>query len=161
MPLVRCLDALSAPCYQRRPLCGYSCAESEEGNPSKSFRAASASLSFVENVMTIKSPLALVKERFQDKDGLISALKQLATEELWIDRVGQEKGLDSVSNKKLLKLHTLLTDVKKQFGTRSALIDAILTQEKRNKDDGYKSRLARFSTPRLFDQFKAGKKRAS
>jgi len=111
--------------------------------------------------MTTKSPLALVKERFQDKDGLIKALKELATEELWIDRVDQEKGLDSISNKKLLRLHTVLSDVKKQFGTRAALIDAILTQEKRVKDDGYKTRLSRFSTPRLFDQFKAGKKRAN
>ena len=33
-------------------------------------------------------------------------------------------------------------------------------QEKRAKDEGYKARLARLSTPRLFDQYKAGAKRA-
>lgn len=110
--------------------------------------------------MTTKSPLALVKERFTDKDGLIKALKELATEDLWIDRLDQDKGLDSVSNKKLLRLHAVLSDVKKQFGTRAKLVDAILTQEKRNKDEGYKTRLSRLNTPRLFDQYKAGAKRA-
>jgi hypothetical protein len=107
-----------------------------------------------------KSPLSIVKERFQDKEGLVKAVKELATEELWTDRVDNDKGLDSVSNKKLLKLHTVLSAVKKDFGSRAKLIDAILTQEKRSKDDGYKARLARFSTPRLYDQYTAGKKRA-
>jgi hypothetical protein len=114
----------------------------------------------LENVMTTKSPLALVKERFTDKDGLIKALKELATEELWVDRVDQERGLDSISNKKLLHLHAVLSDVKKQFGTRAKLVDAILVQEKRSKDEGYKTRLASMNTPRLFDQYKAGAKRA-
>jgi hypothetical protein len=110
--------------------------------------------------MTTKSPLSLVKERFTDKDGLIKALKELATEELWVDRLDQDKGLDSISNKKLLRLHSVLSDVKKQFGTRAKLVDAILSQEKRAKDEGYQARLARLSTPRLFDQYKAGAKRA-
>jgi hypothetical protein len=110
--------------------------------------------------MTTKSPLALVKERFTDKDGLIKALKELATEELWTDRLDQDKGLDSVSNKKLLRLHAVLSDVKKQFGSRAKLVDAILTQEKRVKDEGYKTRLGGLSTPRLLDQYKSGAKRA-
>lgn len=108
----------------------------------------------------IKSPLAVVKERFQDKAGLLKAVKELATEELWVDRLDQGKGLDSVSNRKLLKLHTLLSAVKKDFGTRAKLVDAILTQEKRSKDEGYKARLERFSTPRLYDHYKATAKRA-
>lgn len=108
----------------------------------------------------IKSPLSIVKERFQDKDGLIKAVKELATEELWTDRVDNDKGLDCVSNKKLLRLHAVLSDVKKSFGSRGKLIEAILTQEKRTKDEGYKARLERFSTPRLADQHKVGVRRA-
>jgi hypothetical protein len=107
-----------------------------------------------------KSPLSIVKERFQDKEGLIKAVKELATEELWTDRVDNDKGLDSVSNKKLLHLHTVLSQVKQEFGSRSKLIDAIITQEKRTKDEGYQARLSRFSTPRLYDQYRASKKRA-
>lgn len=107
-----------------------------------------------------KSPLAAVKESFQDKAGLLKAMKELATEDLWIDRLDQDKGLDSISNKKLLRLHAVLSDVKKEFGSRAKLITAILTQEKRDKDDGYKARLERFSTPRLYDLYKSGAKRA-
>lgn len=110
--------------------------------------------------MSIKSPLALVKERFENKEGLIKAFKELATEDLWIDRVGSDKGLDSVSNKKLLRLHTLLSNVKKEFGSRAKLIEAVLTQEKRVKDEGYKTHLSRLSTPRLFDLYSVGKKAA-
>ena len=107
-----------------------------------------------------KSPLTVVKERFQDKDGLVKALRDLATEDLWIDRVSQDKGFDAISNKKLLHLHTVLGEVKSQFGSRAKLVDAILTQEKRGKDEGYKDRLTRFSTPRLLDYYKASMKRA-
>jgi hypothetical protein len=110
--------------------------------------------------MTTKSPLSIVKERFQDKDGLLKAVRDLATEELWIDRVDQEKGLSAVSNKKLLRLHTILSDVKSQFGSREKLVGAILDVEKRGKDEGYKTRLSRFSTPRLWDMYKATSKRA-
>jgi hypothetical protein len=110
--------------------------------------------------MSTKSPLAIVKERFQDKAGLIKAVKDLATEELFTDRLDQEKGLDCVSNKKLLRLHTVLSDVKSKFGSRGKLVEAILAQEKRAKDEGYKSGLSRLSTPRLYDQYRAGAKRA-
>ena len=111
--------------------------------------------------MTTKSPLALVTERFQDKEGLLKAVKDLATEDLWADRVDGDKGLDCISNKKLLRLHGVLSEVKKTFGSRAKLIDTIAEQEKRTKDEGYKARLARFSTPRLFDAYKVGKKRAA
>jgi hypothetical protein len=110
--------------------------------------------------MANKAPLSIVKEKFQDKEGLLKAFRELATEDLWIDRVGQEKGLDSVSNKKLLRLHTILTDVKAKFGSRSGLVEAILTQEKRTKDEGRKVGLSRWSTPRLWDFYKSGERRA-
>jgi hypothetical protein len=112
----------------------------------------------LEIVAMNKSPLSIVKERFQDKAGLVKAVKDLATDALWIDRVDSDKGLDCVSNKKLLRLHEVLSAVQK-FGGREKVIAAIQTQDKRTKDDGYKARLARFSTPRLWDHYSAGKRR--
>ncbi|UJR80623.1 hypothetical protein [Sandaracinus amylolyticus] len=106
------------------------------------------------------SPLAQVKERFNDKAGLVSAVKELAQGDLWIDRVDGDKGLDCVSNKKLLHLHAVLTSVKSEFGGRGGLISAILEAEKRSKDEGYKTRLERMSTPRLVDQLMAARKAA-
>jgi hypothetical protein len=108
---------------------------------------------------TSKGPLAQVKERFNDKASLVAAVKELATADLWIDRVDEDKGFDSVSNKKLLHLHDVLAEVKKEFGTREKLISSVMESSKR-KDDGYKTRLERLSTPRLMDELRAARKRA-
>lgn len=106
------------------------------------------------------SPLAQVKERWNDKAGLIAAVKELAQGDLWIDRVDGDKGLDCVSNKKLIHLHDVLSRAKSEFGSRDKIVDAICEAEKRTKDDGYKARLGRFSTPRLMDELAAARKRA-
>lgn len=106
------------------------------------------------------SPLAQVKERFNDKAGLVAAVKSLATEELWLARTSEDKGLDNVSNAKLLRLHSILSEVKSKFGSRAGLVGAILKAEKREKDAGYKARLEKWPTPRLFDAVKATEKRA-
>jgi len=106
------------------------------------------------------SPLAQVKERFGSKEELVAAIQKLATDELFLDRVNEDKGLDTVSNKKLLHLHDVLTKVQEEFGSRDKLIDAICEVEKR-KDEGYRTRLGRWPTPRLYDWYQAAKKRAS
>lgn len=111
-----------------------------------------------------KAPLALVKERFGEKAKLVEAVRALATEELWLGRTnadrGGDKGLEHVSNAKLIRLHDTLSQVKKDFGSRAKLIEAICELEKRAKDEGYKKRLGTWPVPRLYDSYKAAKKRA-
>jgi hypothetical protein len=105
-------------------------------------------------------PLKAVKDRFGDKQKLVSAVKGLATDDLWLGRVNDDKGLESVSNSKLLRLHDTLTRVKKEFGSRAKLIDSILTLSKRNKDAGLRSSLEKFPTPRLVDLQMSATRRA-
>jgi hypothetical protein len=107
-----------------------------------------------------QSPIAEVKERFGDKAGLVKAVRDLSGGGLWIDRVNEDKGLDRVSNAKLLHLHAVLTDVKQAFGSRKGLIDACLELEKRTKDEGYRTRLDRWPLPRLWDHYRAVKRRS-
>src|ERR1700704_2186640 len=106
-----------------------------------------------------KSPLQTVKDRFKDKAGLITAVQSLMTDALWTDKVNTDKGLDSVSNKKLLHLHEVLSEVKSKFGSRAKLIDAIATNATRQKDAEFRKGLERFPTPRLFEIARAGEKR--
>lgn len=107
------------------------------------------------------SPLQAVKERFGDKAKLVSALKDLTTDELWLGKLNDARGgLDSVSNAKLLRLHDTLNAVKKDFGSRAKLIDAILGLLKRPKDTGYKAKLESFPTPRLLDLHKSAARRS-
>lgn len=101
--------------------------------------------------MMKKSPLSQVQERFETKEKLVEALKALAQDDLWIDRVNPEKGLKRVSNAKLVRLHDLLTDAKKRFGSRDKLIESILTLTKSVRDAGYRERLKAHPLPRLLD----------
>lgn len=106
-----------------------------------------------------KSPFQIVKEKFNDKEGLIKAVKALASDELWIDRTSGKKGLEMVSNRKLLHLLDVLTEIKSKFGSRSKLLDQVLTDQNRLKDRDYRSRLERFSTPQLWDIYRTQVKR--
>jgi hypothetical protein len=85
--------------------------------------------------MSKKSPLALVKEKFGDKQQLVAAVQSLAEGDLWLGRTardrGKDRGLENVSNAKLLRLHGIFTAVKAEFGSREKLIGAILTKESR------------------------------
>ena len=107
-----------------------------------------------------KSPLKQVQERFETKDKLVAAVKQLAAAELWIDRTSEIKGLERVSNAKLLRLHDVLARTKDEFGSRAKLIEAILSAEKRTKDEGYQKRLEQYPLPRLLDLHASAGRRA-
>jgi hypothetical protein len=114
-----------------------------------------------------KSPLALVKEQFKDKAELVKAVQTMASKELWLRKDAQDQDanvgeqLQRVSNRKLLHLHQVLSDIKSQFGSRAALTDAILKLEHRAKDEGFRKRLEGWSTPRLWDAYRAAKKRSN
>jgi hypothetical protein len=114
--------------------------------------------------MAQKSPLAITKERFGEKSKLVEAVKAFATEELWLARTasdrGGDKGLEHVSNAKLLRLHDTFAAVKEKFGTRAKLIEAILDAQNRSKDAGMKKRLEAYPVPRLYDLYKTSAKRA-
>ncbi len=109
--------------------------------------------------MSSKSPLAIMKDKFEDKAKLVAAVEKFTGEDLWIGRTNSDKGLKHVSNSKLLRLHATFTVVKEKFGTRAKLIDAILTGEKRTKDAGYKARIEAYPVPRLWDMWKSLEKR--
>lgn len=98
-----------------------------------------------------KSPLASMKERFESKEKLVAAVQKLVTKDLWLDRVNATKGLEKVSNAKLLRLHDVLTRAKEGFGTREKLITTIAELAKRSKDKGYSTRLETYPLPRLLD----------
>jgi hypothetical protein len=109
--------------------------------------------------MSTKSPLARVKEQFGDKEKLVAAVEKLGGDDLWVPRTNENKGLAHVSNAKLLRLHSVLSEVKEKFGTREKLVDAILELEKRTKDAGYKQRLSAWPVPRLYDTYRSTAKR--
>ena len=107
-----------------------------------------------------KSPFTLVKERFKTKQGLLDAVKALSEGDLFVDRLNGDKGLARVSNQKLLHLHDVLTQVKKDHGSRAKLIEAVLTSTKRAGDKDYRAGLEKKSTPELADLLRVAKKKS-
>src|SRR5262249_22824823 len=109
-------------------------------------------------------PLAIVKEKFGDKAKLVEAVKALATEELWLGRtstdLGGDRGLQNVSNPKLLRLHPVLSEVEQKVRSRAELIEQIRTPQNRAKDQALKKRLEGYPVPRLYDLYKSHAKRA-
>lgn len=108
-----------------------------------------------------KAPFAIVKEKFGDKTKLVEAVKTFMSEDLWVNRLNEKKGLDHVSNAKLLRLHRLFSEVKAEFGSCDKLVDAILTLENRSKDQDFRVKLAAYPVPRLYDLYKSAKKRSA
>ena len=100
-----------------------------------------------------------MKEKFGDKSKLVAALDKFVTDDLWVKRVNEGKGLARVSNAKLLRLVEILTEVQSKFGTRAKLVDAICELEKRGKDEGFKQRLLAYPVPRLYDAYRAASRR--
>ncbi|MEJ7729500.1 MAG: hypothetical protein WKG00_09810 [Polyangiaceae bacterium] len=111
-----------------------------------------------------KTPQSIMKDRFGEKSKLVEAVKGFLGEELWVARQssdrGGSRGLEHVSNAKLIRLHDTFSEVKERFGTRAKLIDAILETEKRSKDPGLRKRYEAYPVPRLFDLYKSTLKRS-
>ena len=114
-----------------------------------------------------KSPLQIIKERFGDdptqaKAKLVEAVKKAAGKDLLLEgRLNESKGLERVSNKKLLHLEQVLEAVAKDVGSRDKLISELAELAGRGKDEAYKASLATGSTPRLWDQLQAARGRAA
>lgn len=103
-------------------------------------------------------PLARMKALYGTKDKLVEKLAgSLATD-------GEDEGalkdrLLKASNAQLLKLANVAEQVKKQYGGRDKLVDALTKALNRAKDQPFVAKLATFSLPRLYDLARAAERR--
>jgi hypothetical protein len=107
-----------------------------------------------------KSPFQQVKDRFGSKEALVKELKALVEKsDLFIKKFNESKGLERVSNLKLLRLHRIAQEVQEKFGTREKLVGALIELEGRVKDADYRKRFEKYTVGRLLDAYKAAQKR--
>jgi hypothetical protein len=107
-----------------------------------------------------KSPFQQVKDRFGSKEALVKELKALVEKsDLFIKKFNESKGLERVSNLKLLRLHRIAQEVQEKFGTREKLVATLIELEGRVKDADYRKRFEHFTIGRLLDAYKAAQKR--
>jgi len=100
---------------------------------------------------TPNTPLSRVKTSFGSKKDLVQKVKDLATAELWTDRLNDDKSWESISNAKLLRLHRVLGEVKERFGSREKLVDELSKARGHGKDKDYRTHFATWPLPRLLD----------
>ena len=107
-----------------------------------------------------KSPLQQVKDRFGTKEALIKELKGLVDKtDLFIQKFSEQKGLERISNLKLLRLHRLAKEVQEKFGTRQKLIDALVELDGHVKDADYRKHFEKHTIGRLYDVYRATERR--
>ncbi|HUQ06849.1 MAG TPA: hypothetical protein VM261_30360 [Kofleriaceae bacterium] len=103
-------------------------------------------------------PLARMKALYGTKDKLIDKIAgSIATD-------GEDEGalkerLLKASNAQLLKLATVAEQVKKQYGGRDKLVDAVTKALNRAKDQPFVAKLATLSLPRLYDMARSAERR--
>ena len=107
-----------------------------------------------------KPPLSLVKEQFGTKEQLVDALTALPEGVLARGSGDDDKDafrtrLLTAANSKLLRLHQVGRAVADRWGSKDKLVDALLTMQRRNKDENYRTKLGTLSLGKLYDQFQS------
>lgn len=104
-------------------------------------------------------PFARMKALYGTKDKLVEKIAgTLATD-------GEDEGalkerLLKASNAQLLKLANVAEQVKKTYGSRDKLVDALTKALHRAKDQPFVAKLGTFSLPRLYDLARSAERRA-
>lgn len=109
--------------------------------------------------MSSNAPIAKALALAGSKSELVEKVKALATASFWVDRFASEDGWARLSNRQLVRLHTLFTEVARRFGSRYEVIAAIAAAEGHGNDADYKTSLERHPLPRLWDQLKSAERR--
>jgi|GEM_PF-1761134 hypothetical protein len=100
-------------------------------------------------------PVLKVKEKFGSKENLVKELKKIFDgTDIFIDKINKEKGLERVSNAKLLRLYEMAQEVKEKFGSRKALIEKYLEIAGVKNKDQLKEKLSGFTIGRLLDIYR-------
>ena len=101
-----------------------------------------------------KSPLTRVNEEFGGKDKLVEELLGLIKRPGDVTKDEMKRKLRSQSNRKLMMLMSREKTVKKNYGSRDKLIDAIVKAgmgKDKTEDKVYRKRLAKLTTGQLLD----------
>ena len=107
--------------------------------------------------MSVKeTPLARVKRLHGSKEKLVDAVVDLLAKESSDESPGELKvRLMAVSNKKLLRLHDSLVEIKDEYGSKEELVRALSEAQGKARDADYVNKLQTQSIYRLLDLMKA------
>ena len=110
---------------------------------------------------TKKSPLGRQKDEHESKEKLVDRVLTVlgAITKSDEDKDTVKARLLAASNKKLLRLHEVGSEIKSKFGSMEKLAEAVGAALGRAKDAPYVAKLATYTPARLLDMVKAADKR--
>jgi methylphosphotriester-DNA--protein-cysteine methyltransferase len=106
-----------------------------------------------------KSPMARMKEEHKDKETLVDRILEVIERDETTDKDEFKAKLLGASNKKLLRLLETAREVKTKFGSREKLAQAIAQALGKAKDRDYIAKLAKLTSNRLMDLYRAVEKK--
>lgn len=98
--------------------------------------------------------------RKEAKEALVKAVREHVKKGDLLEDEFSDRGIEHVSNKKLLKLHDLAVLIQEEVGSRAALIDKLADLEGHGKDADYREHLEGFRLPELYSRYQAARKRS-
>jgi hypothetical protein len=107
----------------------------------------------------VHTPTVKVKEQFGSKENLLKEVKKLFEKtDFFPDRLNPEKGLERVSNRKLLRLHAMATELKEKFGSRKNMIEEYVKLAGKANVEAMKEKLAEMTLGKLADLYRRAEK---
>jgi hypothetical protein len=110
---------------------------------------------------TKKSPLARQKDEFESKEKLVDRVLSVlgAITKTDDDKDAFKARLLAASNKKLLRLFEVGSEIKSKYGSMEKLAQAVAAAMGRAKDTPFVQKLQGYTPARLFDMAKIAEKR--
>jgi hypothetical protein len=109
----------------------------------------------------VAGPAVRVKAKFGSKESLIKEVKKIFDKaDIFIDKLNKNKGLERVSNRKLLRLYEMAAEVKEKFGNRKALIDEYVKLASKENVQNISEKLSSFTIGKLLDLYHQAARRA-
>ncbi len=111
---------------------------------------------------TKKSPLARTKDEHESKEKLVDRLLGVlgSISKTDDDKESLKAKLLAASNKKLLRLHEVSSEIKSKYGSVDKLAEVVGTTLGRAKDAPFIDKLKSYSPARLLDLLRGAEKRA-
>lgn len=107
----------------------------------------------------IHTPSVKVKEQFGSKENLLKEVKKLFDKtDFFPDKLNPEKGLERISNRKLLRLHALASEMKDKFGSRKNMIEEYVKLAGKANVEAMKEKLAEMTLGKLVDLYRRAEK---
>ncbi|MBN1944074.1 MAG: hypothetical protein JW797_00305 [Bradymonadales bacterium] len=101
------------------------------------------------------TPVQVVRQRFGSKAELSKLLLPLVDRDDGMEEAEFERRIKTASNRQLLRMYQVTQKIKRRFGSKEGLVDAIVRIKFPNGNADYRAKLLRQRQTRLLDLYRS------